>query len=375
MTILIRPGLITRYLPKTDSLAPETQNPIAVQPQAVPVIIGGGQVTTTAKTTTSLRVVTPQPTIKPPVAIITPPIQPVVATSSLNIISIPTTTLPTIPPEQFVDAQSIMGILCSFNYSFTDPTTGSVYQGDTERKGSGVIINPRGYVLTNRHLVSWPDEIQNVPIGGKTYPVTIHYKLESCRGGNVPKGSVLPTKSQIQTFNPLTQVPVLAYVLQPTYIHNRPGLSANEVTFADFAVLRITGLTPEGPTFGVSSLPATFPTVKLLPTKNYQITNNQVITYGFPGDVSRGQGSSFETFYLTGSVGTLSNVFYGDQYYAATPLYLKTKMEISSGRSGSPVFWRGYVIGLIMAEDSNNRTISYSVASDVILKDIQSYLN
>jgi hypothetical protein len=46
-------------------------------------------------------------------------------------------------------------------------------------------------------------------------------------------------------------------------------------------------------------------------------------------------------------------------------------MEVAYGRSGSPLFWRGYVIGLVTYFIGNNRTDSGSVASDAILKGLE----
>ncbi|MEK7093890.1 MAG: trypsin-like peptidase domain-containing protein [Patescibacteria group bacterium] len=297
--------------------------------------------------------------------------------TSTTVFKIPSSTpaAPVLPPEQTINPQSILGIVCSYNYSFSHPLTGEVFRGETMKKGSGVIIDPRGYVITNRHILEWADEEEVVTIGETTYPVTVKYSLGACKAGRVAKGNVIPTRNEILTINPLTQVPVLGFTLQPIYVRNRFGMSNNEAFFSDFAFLYINGITEEGPTFGVTALPTSFEYAKILPIKNIDLVDKEVITYGFPGDVTTGKGSSFQTLYFTGSVGKIVKINQGDQYYKNTPLYIETKMEIYPGRSGSPVFWRGYVIGLVMAEDSNNRTNSYSVASDVILRDIQSYLN
>lgn len=312
-----------------------------------------------------------------------PPLKPVATlknilpTQTSSATTSPTTITPVKEPpsEQSINPQSILGIVCDYDYFFLNPLTGARVDGKTEQKGSGVIIDPRGYVITNRHVLEREEQEANLEINGNSYSVTLHFSLRSCRAGRVARGLVLPTKQEILTYNPSAQVPVLGYKLQKIYVRDRLGMSEGESFMADFALLKIVGLTDEAPTFGISSLPASFEYARLLPLKDLDIPNKEVFTYGFPGDVTEGKQSDFETLYFTGSVGRIVQIEEGDQYYKGTPLSIVTKMEIYHGRSGSPLFWRGYVIGLVTALDSRDRTNSYSVASDVILRDIKSYLN
>lgn len=298
-----------------------------------------------------------------------------VETSSVSTSSITVDTGIALPPEQSIDPQSILGIICDYDYFFLHPLTGQRIEGKTEQKGSGVIIDPRGYVITNRHVLEREDQEEQVEINEKSYSVVVRFSLRSCRAGRVPQGLVLPTKQEILTYNPSAQVPVIGYKLEKIYVRDQSGMSEAESFIADFALLRIVGLTDEAATFGISSLPSSFGYAKLLPLKNLEIPNKEVFTYGFPGDVTEGKKSDFETLYFTGSVGRIVQIDEGDQYYIGTPLSIATKMEIYHGRSGSPLFWRGYVIGLVTALDSRDRTNSYSVASDVILRDIKNYLD
>jgi hypothetical protein len=108
-----------------------------------------------------------------------------------------------------------------------------------------------------------------------------------------------------------------------------------------------------------------------LPIRKYGALTGPILTYGFPGDVTSGQGNFFQTLTMTGSVGQYTGLDFGDKYYADTPLTIHTDLEISHGRSGSPLFWRGYVIGLVMFFEDGNRTDSGSVASDAIIKRLQ----
>ena len=136
--------------------------------------------------------------------------------------------------------------------------------------------------------------------------------------------------------------------------------------------MKITGVSASGPTFGVTSVPSSFPYAQLLPVQQYpDVINSEVITYGFPGDVTSGQGNFFQTLTMTGSVGTVNTIYYGDQYYANIPLSISTDLAIAHGRSGSPLLWHGYVIGIVTFFIGENQTNSGSVASDAIVKDLE----
>ncbi len=275
-----------------------------------------------------------------------------------------------LPPQAQIDPQTMVGILCYYNTTLTNPLNGASVAGGQEMiRGSGVIVNSNGYILTNRHIVQRKDstEALNAPNSGQVQ-INVSYLLDHCEAGTVPTGTHLPTQQEIETINPLIRVPVLGYIVKPVYISSNAGLSNDETLFADFAILQITGLTQSGPTFGVTSVPSSFPYAELLSIDKYDLTGNRVVTYGFPGDVTLGQKDAFQTLTMTGSVGNVSRVEFGNQGYADVPLVVYTNLEIFHGRSGSPLFWRGYVIGLTTFYIEGNRTESGSVASDAIIK-------
>jgi S1-C subfamily serine protease len=241
-----------------------------------------------------------------------------------------------------------------------------------EVRGSGVIINSGGNILTNRHVIEQPESQTSITGSfGNTIPITVDYSLDRCDVGQLAAGASLPTIPQIQSINPYVNIPVLGYTAQPVFVSPAAGLSVSEIQYADFAVLQITGLSQSGPTFGVTSIPQSFPYAQLLPIKQYPKIDGQVVTYGFPGDVTSGQGNFFQTLTMTGSVGSVTSVAVGDRFYANVPLLIKTDMGIAHGRSGSPLFWRGYVIGLVTFFIGDNQTDSGSVASDAILKGLE----
>ncbi len=304
------------------------------------------------------------------------------ASLPLPIQTIPSTTVPAsssgdnfLPPEMTINPLAIVGILCYFNTTLTDPRNGQTIQGEKEEvRGSGVIIDSRGYILTNRHVIKESEATTTATdnSNGNTVTLMVDYVLDHCEIGQISSDSHLPTPSEIQSLNPYIRIPVLGYTAMPVYISSEVGLSNLEIDAADFALLKVTGLTQAGPTFGVTSIPSSFPYVKLLAAGQYLASGTQVVTYGFPGDVTAGQGNSFETMTLTGSVGSVTEVYVGDKHYADTPLVIDTKMEVNHGRSGSPLFWRGYVVGLITFYIGDNRTNSGSVASDAILEALRS---
>ncbi len=142
----------------------------------------------------------------------------------------------------------------------------------------------------------------------------------------------------------------------------------NEIAAAYFAILTVTGITKAGQAFGMTAVPSFFPYAELFPGAQYLTPGTQVVTYGFPGDITTEQGNSFETLTMTGSVGTVTEIEVGDLFYADTPLIILTDMDVAHGRSGSPLFWRGYVVGLVTFYIGDNQTSSGSVASEAILR-------
>lgn len=313
---------------------------------------------------------------KTPVASSTPPkttqqdMPPIVQANATATVPVAQPETNPLPPQAQIDPQAMVGILCYYNTTLTNPLNGATAAGGQEMiRGSGVIVNSKGYVLTNRHIIQREDsaEIINTTNGGQLQ-INVSYQLDRCEAGTVPAGTHLPTQQEIEAINPLIRIPVLGYIVKPVYVSSNAGLSNDETLFADFAILQITGLTQSGPTFGVTSVPSSFPYAKLLAIDKYGLTGNRVVTYGFPGDVTLGQNDSFQTLTMTGSVGNVTKVEFGNLAYADVPLVVYTSLEIFHGRSGSPLFWRGYVIGLTTFYIEGNRTESGSVASDAIIK-------
>jgi len=287
--------------------------------------------------------------------------------------STPEDTTPKLPLEIAINPQTVVGLLCKFDLTIKDQASGKlIAQGEVESKGSGVIVSADGKILTNRHVVKKESGLDSTTIDGSSVSGNFIYSLKQCLVGVVPPNTTLPTPDEIRAVNPLVMVTVLPYTASVEKISPSVGLSDVEKQYADFALLKINGVSADGPTFGYNSVPVSFPYAKIIPINGVLPPGQQVITFGFPGDIGAARNDSFSTMYLSGSLGSVKEVYVGDVYYASTPLVIATNMEIYRGRSGSPLFWRGYVIGLVTAYSSNNsqenRTESLSVASDAILK-------
>jgi hypothetical protein len=260
--------------------------------------------------------------------------------SSITVSSSPATIVAhSIPEERSIDLRSVVVIKCTFKGP--SGRTAIVY-------GSGVIIHQAGYILTARHVVDMP----------YTYRITggrqgfADYSLDICRVAVSPEGITTPTPEAIRAINPFTPVTDFAYSATVAFVPPNPvagGMSEAEYDFTDAALMRII------PESGVA-----LPTFIASPVKVFDLPRlrDPVVSFGFPSGVPA-YGSNF---YLQGSVGEIRDLVGGDALFKDQPVGMTVEMETIGGRSGSPVFWRGYVIGVVSSKEDYSRITAITAA-------------
>lgn len=260
-----------------------------------------------------------------------------------------------------ISPQSIVGLNC---YSKTP--SGTVFN---HGKGSGVIIREDGLILTARHVVDLGYSYSVDP-SSVTNPAVLASTFEYCTVGFISESASLPLPDAIRKTNPFVEVPLSPYKASLFYKPSEEGLSSLEADRLDYAVLKIDSLVSEAPVFGINSLPKTFPSATLLPKDFVPEADQEVLTYGYPADMTEIMGGSFNKFYLVGGVGKIKSVADGDYRYKGMPFLINTNMEVRGGRSGSPLFLSGRVAGIISAYSSQNIFDSYSVSIEVIRRSL-----
>ena len=237
-----------------------------------------------------------------------------------------------------IDLRSVVVVKCVFKNAAGNQVT---------TYGSGVIVGAEGYVMTARHVVDM----------AYTYRITggkqglLNYSLDSCRIAVPPDGTKTPTTAEIRTINPFTAVTEFAYVAQVAFVVPEPmvsGISDGEYDFVDSVLLRITSAVS-------GSMPHSFVTS---PMKIFELPaqGDLVVSFGFPS----GAPTYGSNFYLQGSVGEIKDVVGGDSLFKDQPVGMTAVMETIGGRSGSPVFWHGYVVGVISAKEDYSRNTAIS---------------
>lgn len=268
--------------------------------------------------------------------------KPAVAASS-SVAVRPAVAVPAVVPKPAVadipiDLRSVVVVKCLFKGPGGRQATAY---------GSGVVINPAGYVLTARHVVDMPYTYR---ITGGTQGFS-DYILDSCRIAVPPDGTETPTPAEIRTINPFTPVTEFAYGAELAFVPPDPletGMSEGEYDFADSALLRI-----------VSAANGTLPRSFIAsPVKIVELPaqGDEVVSFGFPSGVP----SYGNNFYLQGSVGEIRDLVGGDRLFKNQPVGMTATMETIGGRSGSPVFWHGYVAGVIRSKEDYSRNTAIS---------------
>jgi S1-C subfamily serine protease len=297
------------------------------------------------------------------------------ATTSSTVAQLPQTvtatssTVSAFPPTQFNPA-ALVGIFCEITrrYDTTDSKFFTPFEEKLVARGTGVIIDKRGYVLTNKHVGGTYIQKATTTSIFNEVVFTITTKAENCVAGGLPADSVLPNEEEIKSFNPMIRIPPFPYTLETLAEPSGDGWTNTEKDKGDFTIMKITGLTRGIQMWGVTSTPKEFPYATLIPSRSIFREGMPVLSYGAPGDVTEGRHDDFSVFYVLGAAGRIEKLAVGDGFFTDVPLETSLIMEISQGRSGSPVLWNGYVIGIIQSMKTANRTRAFAVSSDAILK-------
>ncbi len=285
----------------------------------------------------------------------TPPIEVVSSTSTVNVPAPYLATSSTTAGK--VEPRSIVGLLCTYRRP----------EGYRLVKGSGVIINPEGYVLTARHTVDpqWTMEAYGDTMTPAQADLFRNSVLDHCEIG-LPDALALPSAADIKSFSPALNITNnFQYDAEVYFTPARYSLSAEEYNTADFAVLKISRAATNCAYFNSAcnefgKFPYTPVSVDALPQPGI----DEVISYGYPADTS---GASFSSFYLKGSVGTVGDYFRGDQMFSGEAMNFSFNgNDIQSGRSGSGLFYQGRVIGILYG--STSPTQSYNMTITAIRK-------
>lgn len=272
----------------------------------------------------------------------------------------------TTPPKPVeprkVDTQSIVGILCTF--SNVNPDSND-YKKKKYQRGSGVIINYDGFILSNRNVVDpgffQPEDWED-------------YQLEDCLAGSAPKEYRTPSEAEIKAISPFIQIPVLTYIIEPVFAPFETLISDYENDWLDFALFLITDLNPDAKSFGITSLPKKFPYTPILisdiPNKNERILN-----YGYPTGTTIGLLATINTIFIQGLLSHITDLWTGDQRFKDELFLIQSKLDTEGtaegGRFGSPIFWKGYVVGIHIYKEDLSLNI-YNLGVQPILDVLES---
>ncbi len=261
-----------------------------------------------------------------------------------------------LPPVEAVpiDPQTIVGIVCQFD-------------SDDDRRitrGSGAIVTNDGYVITARSVVDLT-YLQ----GGME-----NYKLMNCLLGQLPASTPLPSTEQIRKVNAFVRVPYLSYTADVAYLPQEDDLSDYEKAWLDFAVIKISGINPDVKFFGgPTEVPDNFPVAPFLISELPKI-GDDTLNFAFPSGTTVGFAADIRTLFMQGLISHVTGFWEGDGYYAddlfLVESYLDTE-DTAGGRFGSPIFWKGYVVGIHTAKQQGSRQI-YNLGAKAVLGNMAS---
>lgn len=251
-----------------------------------------------------------------------------------------------------IDALSIVGLHCHYKSKRPQNFPSHVL----DMLGSGVIINPEGYILTVKHLVDpqWINFAFDNPLRGELNDVR---EFLYCEVALPPKNITLPTIENIK--NPdlgITIDPPLPYIATLYFNPQQGDLSDLEYSNLDFAILKITEVLPNCLSFvDLCDLPSVYPYSPVFYNEALK-DNDEIINFGYPSvEYIYPKQGTVTGFILKGAVGFMDTYYRGDQYFENLNFIFNwSAYNIVPGSSGSPIFYKGYVTGIQYAGDYIN---------------------
>ena len=195
------------------------------------------------------------------------------------------------------------------------------------------------------------------------------YALTNCLVGQLPASDPLPGTEAIRKVNAFVRIPYLAYTAHAAFVPPPGDMSEYEKAWLDFAVLKIDGMNPDARWFGgPTTMPEEFPAAPLLISELPKI-GDSTMNFSFPSGTSVGFGADTRTLFMQGLISHVTGYWAGDGRYAEDLFLIENYMDTedtAGGRFGSPIFWKGYVIGIHTAKQQESRQI-YNLAAKAAL--------
>jgi len=287
--------------------------------------------------------------------------EPITPDDSANHFTYENTTVAPVEPRK-LDTQSIVGILCTFSNINPDSND---FKKKKYQRGSGVIINFDGFILSNRNVVDpgfyKPEDWEE-------------YQLEGCLAGPAPKEYKAPSEEEIRAISPFIQVPVLTYVVEPVFAPFETLISDYENDWLDFALFLVTDLNIDAKSFGITSLPKKFPYTPIL-ISEVPVKKQKILSYGYPTGTTIGLLATINTIFIQGLISHITDLWTGDQRFQDELFLIQSKLDsegtAEGGRFGSPIFWKGYVVGIHIYKEDQSLNI-YNLGMQPILDVLES---
>ncbi len=272
-------------------------------------------------------------------------------------------------PQVDLQGKSFVGLLCHFGANTA--AIANAYgnsSGEILMKGSGVIVNSEGYILTVRHLVDpkWTNWAYASSTSDSMKILNNNITFKYCEVA-MPTSDALPDIAVIQRINPnITVNHPFLYLATLAFVPPQGSLSDYEYGYLDFAVLKVTEPMHNCAQFNACTLPRSYPYSPSLSAEVPEKGTN-ILNFGYPAELINSRASTFNDFYLKGTLGYLKDYFGGDAYFKNKPFTFEwTANDVLEGRSGSPLMWKGYIVGIQTSTNIENSAEDFALGIPAI---------